>query len=351
MANKRYRKRCPGCRRVSRRQFLTQAACAGMVLTGGGLLQSACSPAGPAAVQADGSGQQTPLPKEDPSRALPTADGSWVPSEPWEGDLPEGTNEIRIGDVGTFAFDAAQVTAIRTDIFQPGHYSMFDILSHLDERGDIQLESHFDQSADTHVIDAIDGEHGWWYQTYYAAGWREDNVFRMDMYPYKNGSVIRLHQERERRLAAIHRTFQEEVSRLAENGGQIIIPKLEIRSPTASRTFEDVLVIPHDVRSDVLQPGVVTALDALLSLQEQAKLSNIGLTWYEQIGAADPVDSYWVNRVDEDEAVGGCGFVYETGPREFSGFSGSHIHLPSDVRVTISPEYALWFWICLGMGR
>jgi hypothetical protein len=111
--------------------------------------------------------------------------------------------------------------------------------------------------------------------------------------------------------------------------------------------FGDVEVTAHDVRTDVLRPGVVTALDALLSLAEQGKLSTVGLTWYERIGSADPVDSYWVERVDESQAVGGCGFVYETGSRDFSGFTGSHIHIPADVRVTVSPEYALWFWICL----
>jgi hypothetical protein len=274
-----------------------------------------------------------------------------VQEEGQKGDLPHGTNEIRIEGVGNLSFDAAEVTAARIDVFQPGHYAMFDVVRHLGERGDIQLESHFDESADTHVIDAINGESGWWYEAYYSAGWREDNVFRMDMYPYKNGTVLRLFREREGRLEAIHRTFQEEVARLTENGGDVILPKLEVRSPTLGLSFEDVLVVPHDVRTDVLQPGIVTALDALLSLHEQGKLTNIVLTWYEQIGPSDPVDSFWVNRIGDDEAVGGCGFVYETGPRAFSGFAGSHIHLPSDVRVTLSPEYALWFWICLGMGR
>jgi hypothetical protein len=59
------------------------------------------------------------------------------------------------------------------------------------------------------------------------------------------------------------------------------------------------------------------------------------------------VDTYYLEQIDEAEAYGSCGFVYETGPRDFSGFTGSHIHIPSDVRVTVSPEYALWFWICL----
>ena len=97
----------------------------------------------------------------------------------------------------------------------------------------------------------------------------------------------------------------------------------------------------------MLQPGTITALDILLSLGEQGKLSAMKLTWYSQIGSADPVDSYWVEQIDEHVAFGSCGFVYETGPEEFSGFAGSHIHVPSDVRALVSPEYALWFWICL----
>lgn len=104
------------------------------------------------------------------------------------------------------------------------------------------------------------------------------------------------------------------------------------------------------MRTDVLQPGVITALDALLSLEDQGQLPNVDLTWYDAIGPADLVDSYWVERIGNAVASGGCGFVYETGPRQFAGFSGSHIHIPADVRPTISPEYALWFWICLGRG-
>ena len=92
---------------------------------------------------------------------------------------------------------------------------------------------------------------------------------------------------------------------------------------------------------------MVTALDAILSLGEGGEFSQAALTWYGQLGYADPVDHYFLEQIDDSRAYGGCGFVYETGAREFSGFSGSHIHLPSDLRVTVSPEYALWFWICI----
>jgi len=44
--------------------------------------------------------------------------------------MPMGTGTVRIKDVGEFDFDASQVETLRPDIFQPGHFSLFDILSH-----------------------------------------------------------------------------------------------------------------------------------------------------------------------------------------------------------------------------
>lgn len=257
---------------------------------------------------------------------------------------------MHIGGVGTFPFRAGRVQTVRPDIFRSGHFSLFDILVHLAEAGEIALDYHFDAAMNTHVIDAVDGKEGWWYSAHYSAGWFEPNVFRMDLYPYKNNTVVRLEPERADRLAAIYDSFHREVQRLEANDGQVIIPELTIRAPVGGMAFHDVMVTAHDVRSDVLQPGVVTALDAIVSLAEQSQISKLALTWYERIAGADPVDSYWVQRINDDVARSGCGFVYESGPREFAGFSGTHIHIPADVRVTVSPEYALWFWICLGRG-
>ncbi len=282
------------------------------------------------------------------SYLLPTKDGKWSLLVQQNGRKPTGMGKVRIEDIGEFSFDAGQVKTLRIDIFQPGYFSVFDVLVHLSEKGDIKMDYHFDGNMDTHIIDAINGEPHWWYQAKYSAGWYESNVFRMDMYPYKDGTEIRLNRQHEEYLARICRTFGDEVLRRMLNGGELILPQVVIRSPRGSTmTFTDVKVTPHNVRSDILQPGTITALDILLSLGEQGKLSNIKLTWYESIGVADPVDSYWVEQIDEDIASGGCGFVYETGSKEFRGFAGSHIHIPLDVRVILSPEYALWFWICL----
>jgi hypothetical protein len=281
------------------------------------------------------------------SYILPTSDGGWVPPVAHTAHVPSGTAKFKIDGIGEFTFEVGEVETLRPDIFQPGHFSLFDIVVHLAEQGDIELDYHFDEAMDTHVIDSINGQSGWWDKAHYSQGWYEANVFRMDMYPYKNGASMRLYREDEEYLDKVYLAFGEEVSRLQRNGGQVIIPELLIQTPDFSMTFEDVLVTPHDVRSDVLQPGVITALDAILSLAEQGELSRLKLTWYGRIAGADPVDSYWLEQVDNAEAFGGCGLVYETGPLAFSGFRGSHIHIPADVRVTVSPDYAFWFWICL----
>ena len=170
----------------------------------------------------------------------------------------------------------------------------------------------------------------------------------MDTHPYKDNSYIEVFRESPESLERIYTSFRDEVDQLRSNNGKIIIPEFTIQSPDEHWNFTGVEVIPHNIRQDVLQPGVVTALDALLSLVEQERLSQLKLTWYQSIRSANPVDSYWVEKIDiSQEAKDRCGFVYETGAKAFSGFRGSHIHIPSDVRVTISPEYAHWFWICL----
>ncbi len=337
---------------LSRRELLKGMAYGGLLLTGAASVLSACGRQvpeidDPRADDLKGDERETGEARA-PTYRLPTEDGDWIPATSHVARLPTDQGRIRIDGVGTFGFDSNQVETVRPDIFRPGHFSLFDILVHLSEIGDLALDYHFDEAMDTNVIDAVDGEQGWWYNAYYPAGWFEASVTPMDHYPYKAGSAVRLDSISEDRLAPIYQSYREEVQRLAANGGQVVIPDRTIRAPSGRIEFQDVVVTPHDVRSDMLQPGVVTALDAIISLAEQGHISDLELTWYERIARADPVDSYWVERINDDVASGGCGFVYECGSREFAGFAGAHNHIPADVQVSRSPEYALWFWICLG---
>ncbi|MBU7004978.1 MAG: hypothetical protein HXS50_05385, partial [Theionarchaea archaeon] len=238
------------------------------------------------------------------------------------------------------------VETIRPDIFRPGFFSVFDVLVHLHREGKITLEYHFDESMNTNVIDRIDGEPNWWYQIYFSGGWPENNVFRSDHYPWKDGATLRVSKMDPAKIEAIYQTWREEIKRLRSVGGKVIIPNVLIQSRSFHMEFRNVEVTAHNMRKDIFQDGVITALDVIMSLGDQKKLS-YDLKWYEAIGRADIVKDYWIENIDSDKAFGGCGYVYETGSLKYRRFTGNHIHLPTGSRPLNSPEYVELFWICL----
>ena len=254
-------------------------------------------------------------------------------------------NSVTIDGVGTFDYVPEEVETLRPELFQEGHFSVFDILVYLDNKGDINMDYHFDTSMNTYVIDEINGQDNWWYRAYYSGGWSEKNAFRMDHFPYKEQMSIRFINEDESRIQRIYDVFREEVLRKAANGGKIIIPTVIITGTKNQLTFNDVEVTPHNLRNDTFQNGIITAIDVIMSLGDEGKIT-YDLQWYSEIGRAE-VKTYFVDRINDDESQGRCGFVYEEGSNEFRRFNGNHIHIPSDYRVLNSPEYMEWFWICI----
>jgi hypothetical protein len=105
-------------------------------------------------------------------------------------------------------------------------------------------------------------------------------------------------------------------------------------------------VTAHNLRDDLFQEGVITAIDVIMSMGDQG-LIDYDIQWFESIGTAEIVRNYFVQRIDEDAAAGRCGFVFDSGSHHFFGFRGNHIHLPSDARVITAPEYVRYFWICI----
>jgi len=253
---------------------------------------------------------------------------------------------IEIEGLDVFEFNPGEVITVRGDIFREGYFSIFDVLVHLESNGEIEIEYYFDEDMNTYVISTLDGRENWWYDTYYDGGWREISVFRMDHYPYKDKMTLNIVQASEEYLDSIYDTYRQEVARLRENDGKTIVPEIIIEGKNEVMKFENVEIIAHNLRSDMFQPGVVTAIDAILSLGEEGIIS-YDLQWYESIGTAGVVKSYWVNRINKDESVGRCGFVYEAGDERFLFFHGNHNHIPSDVRAINSPQYVKYFWICI----
>lgn len=266
--------------------------------------------------------------------------------------------KIRIEGIGTFEFHPREVKTVREDIFRPGHFSVFAVLARLAERGDLDLERHFDEAMNTNVVDSINGEEGWWYHGCYDRGrgqealfqgCREVNLFRMDHFPYKDNMAIVVYRMSQADVETRYRAFRAEAARKRSNGGRVVVPTVRIHGQKEELAFHDVEVKPHNLRKDLFQEGVVTAVDIIMSLGDEGRLT-YDLTWCDKLGEAE-IKSFYLTRINGDEAYGRCGFVYETGALpEFRGFRGNRIHIHPDIRVLNAPGFAEFSWVCLGRG-
>ncbi len=256
-----------------------------------------------------------------------------------------GDNYITIDGVGDFQYFPSKIETVRSDIFQEGHFSVFDILVYLNNTGKINMEYHFDEGKNTYLIDSINGMKNWWYQAYYDGGWPENNAFRMDHFPFKDKMVIRIMRENEGKINRIYDVFETEGQRADQNGAGLVVPTVIIRGTKQELRFQNVQVTPHNLRNDMLKNGTLTAIDVIMSLGD-AGLITYELQWYTTIGSAE-VKNYFVEKINSDKSHDRCGFVYEAGSYNFRGFSGNHIHIPSDIRVINHPDYVEFFWICI----
>ncbi len=279
---------------------------------------------------------------------LPRPGSSALPPDAPTGRMPSAVGTVDIEGLGTFTFDPREIETTRPDLFAAGHFSVFDVVAHLAGQDWFTMKYHYDPALDTNIIDELDGRTGWWYQAYYGSGWPEIDAYRMDMYPYQDGLVIRLMTQPEEYLGRLYNSFAEEILRKSVNRGRVLIPQVRI----GTRVHVNVPVSAHDIRADVLQPGTVTALDVLLSLADQKKIRELKLTWYSDMGDGAPFDSYHVEQIDDEDgeydreaSADSGGWVYETGSLNFAGYNGSHLQIPADVRIIVSPDYMTWYWL------
>jgi hypothetical protein len=254
-------------------------------------------------------------------------------------DLPVGSGDphVRIGS-SIYNYNPAEVETARPDLFQNGSFSVFDVILHLDSEGQIDLNYHFNTSMDTHVIDSVNGETNWWYYIHYSGGHLEKNVVRMDHYPWKPRSDIRLYHETESYINAAFLLFTEEVSRYNYNNNSIIIPLITIIGNSFSLFFNNLTVNASNLRSETFQNGIITAMDVLMTLGELGEIT-FELRWVGRMGSASYVHSYFVSKINSDQNSGRCGFLYSV--------SDSFIFLSADERILTSPVSISFFWGCL----
>ncbi|MCW3975168.1 MAG: hypothetical protein NWE86_02860 [Candidatus Bathyarchaeota archaeon] len=343
--------------KINRRKYITIASAALIAAMFGGvgnyLFQRKASPIKGSNVTSDSSipttiepsftptpGQNSTITSTPIPTTVPSMDIAPIPSD----TIPKMVGGVRI-DRDSFLFQPDEIKTVRADLFNPGYFSVFDVLYHLHNIGLIKLEYHYEELLNTHIVDSINGESSWWYQIYYDNGWPERNIFRMDHYPWKDRSNLSFYKANPSRLNEIYSIFKDEVTRRKNNNGKLIIPKVIIRGQKLKKEFNDVEVVPHNVRYDLFKKDLTTALDVVMSLGDQGKIK-YELKWMESIGRAEVVKNYWVWVIDDDIGRNRCGFVYEAGSVNHR-FSGNHIHLPTDSRILNSPEYVEFFWICL----
>lgn len=253
--------------------------------------------------------------------------------------------QIKIGS-NTYEFDPNEVETVRPDIFQNDTFSVYDVLVHLNTTGKINLTSHFDSNMNTNIIDSLNGEINWWYMVYYSGGHPEYNAVRMDHYPWKLGTSIIMYQENPSYINQVLSTFEEEVTRLANNNGTVIIPTVTINGRTFNVEFDNVTITPHNMRNETLQNDVITALDVIMNLGDLGDIT-YELRWVARMGRASYVNNYFVHKINADQNSGRCGFVYEVGDNDFKYPGPNYIYLASDTRILNSPEYLRFFWTCL----
>ena len=282
-----------------------------------------------------------------------------------------------------FEFDPAAytITALRQDIFAEGYYSLFDVLLAVAARHDIRIATHWDDDCQTHFIDSVDGTAGsFWYNFSYDADptgtqaeLRYRRQIRWDELPWQPGAWIRLSTGDD--LVALKDAFRAEIARERQAGHvvtqvQIAINPSDVHGNppeshriSVSRSYRNVAVTAHDRRSasgDSLyrmpfRRGVVTALDVLLSLQDQGELDLVGTTYFTHL-AGKVMESYRVRSlgfpsVGLAHASGRQGFVYSTGngtPQRLVNQADGKQHVHADIHVIHAPDFARWRWIELG---
>jgi hypothetical protein len=176
-------------------------------------------------------------------------------------------------------------------------------------------------------------------------------------------------------LAAIKTQYQEEVTR--ENADGHVIPNVQFSinpsdykgNPegsgriTVSRTFSNVVITPHNLRSEVygspyskpFKPGVVTSLDIPLSLKDQSLINAVTGVFYNYF-AGNYIDSYYVVElgfpgVGTAHSSGRQGIIYITENGSFNNLpngADNKLHMTSDINVIHAPDFSYWRWIELG---
>lgn len=162
----------------------------------------------------------------------------------------------------------------------------------------------------------IGGKRGnWWYSATLPKGRIEPTAYPMEEYVLTDGSTVIFHMEDEenysKTLSNLRKSygFREKLSDLDD---YLVVRSVYITGinegmePEKLAVFDDVKVRSHGKGKEYFNPGVVTVLDALLSLEDKGLIGLEYSMFYEMIkkaGERIPIYSYWVWNIFLPEAT------------------------------------------------
>ncbi|QIZ76106.1 hypothetical protein [Ferrimonas lipolytica] len=212
----------------------------------------------------------------------------------------------------------------RPDIFVEGHYNAFDVLRYtVATRDDMRFEgdviSYKDSKYNTFEFrlswdsngdgefNSNDGEYynsdDWHFasitdrgQTTQYGGMRHDyNYQRMDTFWVREATEMRFLVHDEVMTNRRHWIWQREQDRTAANNGKFIVPlfmHIDLNPENGVEVVaNNIEVTAYNVRSDVFQPGVITAMDVWMSLAEQQEM-DIRFSWWPVMNTGAIVNSF-----------------------------------------------------------
>ena len=223
----------------------------------------------------------------------------------------------------------------RPDIFVEGQYSIFDLLRYVvatrdDLRFEGSIKSYKESEYDTYefnlswdinndgLFNTDDGKHfnsPFWHFGFknpaaqntpsqvssYSTHGHAFNYKRMDQFWLRQDQSIRFLPYSEHMTNRRHWIWQQEMERLAKNNGEFIIPLItrtgDINGLLGSgATIPEVVarnvkVTPFNLRNDIYQPGVITAMDVWLTLAKEYGL-DYRFTWWPILSTGARVNSF-----------------------------------------------------------
>ncbi|USD36632.1 hypothetical protein [Ferrimonas sp. SCSIO 43195] len=277
-------------------------------------------------------------------------------------------------------------TSIRPEWFQDGQGSVLDLLLFAAKKYDLDVEYFYDEELDTYWIESINGvtgfsgeqvdkltnhpttpltapygpctEPGGWKFQYAVAPWPQNgvNVFhteedykQIDRKPINNNGKAFFIPACKEEIELRKEIYRKEQQRLKQNGGKVIIPEVIIEWDwDKDAIFYDVEVTPHNMRTDVLKPGVYTVMDVMLSLAESRPEVDVHFNWWPDLSTGVTSNSYVMNwmKIDgvddeghvfsvEHAASGTSGFVFHNGELERANDSGMTGVLYKDIMCNV----------------